>query len=71
MVKICNDIFDIDQEDVYKEHFSQFSFPLSDFQKYSIKSIVDGDHSLISVSTGSGKTLPGEFAIQHFVVRNY
>jgi superfamily II RNA helicase len=67
MVKICNENFNIDQEDVYKEHFSRFSFPLSDFQKYSIKSIVDGDHSLISVSTGSGKTLPGEFAIQHFV----
>ena len=39
---------------------------LSDFQKWAIKAIQDGDHVLITAHTGSGKTLPAEFAIQYF-----
>ena len=45
------------------------SMELSDFQKWAIKAIVDGDHVLITAHTGSGKTLPAEFAIQHFTER--
>jgi antiviral helicase SKI2 len=44
-----------------------YSFPLSDFQKYAIEAIVEGHHTLVTAHTGSGKTLPAEFAINHFV----
>jgi superfamily II RNA helicase len=44
-----------------------FPYELSDFQKYAIEGIVDKQHILITAHTGSGKTLPAEFAIQHFV----
>ena len=40
---------------------------LSDFQKWAIKAIKEGDHVLITAHTGSGKTLPAEFAIQYFM----
>jgi superfamily II RNA helicase len=43
------------------------SLELSPFQKHAIQGIVDGNHVLITAATGSGKTLPAEFAIQHFV----
>jgi superfamily II RNA helicase len=39
---------------------------LSEFQKWAIKSIKEGNHVLITAHTGSGKTLPAEFAIQYF-----
>ena len=38
----------------------------SEFQKIAIKSIKDGHHTLITAHTGSGKTLPAEFAIEYF-----
>ena len=50
----------------FNSHFEQFPYPLSDFQKYAIEAIVQGDHVLVTAHTGSGKTLPAEFAIQHF-----
>ena len=51
------------------EAFSNFSFPLSDFQKYAIEGVLKGHHVLVTAHTGSGKTLPAEFAIQHFVAQ--
>ena len=50
----------------YEEHFNLFTYILSDFQKQSIQAIVDGNHSLVTAHTGSGKSLPAEFAIQFF-----
>ncbi len=47
-----------------------FLIELSNFQKWAIKAIVDGDHILITAHTGSGKTLPGEFAINYFTSQN-
>jgi len=67
MVKICSANYPEASENLYKEHFEKYSFPLSSFQKYSIESIVEGNHVLVCVPTGSGKTLSGEFAIEHFV----
>lgn len=52
--------------ETYETHFSHFPYPLSDFQKYAIEAIVQGDHVLVTAHTGSGKTLPAEFAIRHF-----
>ena len=40
---------------------------LSDFQKWAIKAITEDDNVLITAHTGSGKTLPAEFAI-HYIV---
>ena len=66
MVIVCNDSFNDNKN--YNEYFDYFSnFELSDFQKWAIKSIVDNDHILITAHTGSGKTLPAEFAIQYYV----
>jgi superfamily II RNA helicase len=51
----------------YESYFELYPYPLSDFQKYAIQAIADGQHALVTAKTGSGKTLPAEFAIQHFV----
>ena len=66
MVVICADTFR--ETEKYKDFFNYFSgFELSTFQKWAIKAIVDKDHILVTAHTGSGKTLPAEFAIQYFV----
>ena len=51
----------------YQEYFNHFSFELSIWQKYALRGIVDGNHVLVTAPTGSGKTLPAEFAIDYFV----
>ena len=68
MVKICTDTYDKDA--TYQEHFDIFPYSLSPFQKYAIEGIVSGNHILVTAHTGSGKTLPAEFAIQYFKQKN-
>jgi superfamily II RNA helicase len=64
MVILCNTRFP--EQSKYNTFFHEYSYPLSDFQKHAIKHIVDGNHVLITAHTGSGKTLPAEFAINYF-----
>jgi len=66
MVVICKDPYPAANSLKYASHFDQYPYPLSDFQKYAIEAIVEGHHTLITAHTGSGKTLPAEFAITHF-----
>ena len=72
MVKICptNEFIQNENptqnENQLTETFNQFPYPLSPFQKYSIQAILEGQHILVTAPTGSGKTLPAEFAIQYF-----
>ena len=65
MVKICP--AEYPEESPYNERFSEYPYTLSPFQKWSIESIIEGNHVLVTAHTGSGKTLPAEFAIRHFV----
>ena len=64
MVVICDTVYPVDSN--YNEHFDLFPYPLSDFQKYSIQAVVEGNHSLVTAHTGTGKSVPAEFAIQYF-----
>ena len=66
MVKVCSYNYSKSDEVSYKEFFDSYSYPLHDFQKWAIKGIVDGNHVLVTAPTGSGKTLPGEFALNYF-----
>ena len=65
MVKLCTEPYTNDEK--YKEYFDCYDFALSDFQKYAIEAIVEGHHTLVTAHTGSGKTLPAEFALNYFV----
>jgi superfamily II RNA helicase len=68
---ICSPVFpqieEENPEDDISQHFREFAYELSDFQKHAIKAIVNGHHVLVCAPTGSGKTLPAEFAIRHFI----
>lgn len=68
MVIICNKKFQ--QEGYLQNYFEKYPFELSDFQKYAIEAITTNNHILITAHTGSGKTLPAEFAIEHLTQQN-
>ena len=65
VLKVCNQSYPA--ENKYSSYFEKYGFPLSDFQKYAIEGIVEKHHVLVTAHTGSGKTLPAEFAIEHLV----
>jgi superfamily II RNA helicase len=44
-------------------------YALSEFQRRAIEGLLGGHHVLVTAHTGSGKTLPALFAIQHFTER--
>ena len=70
MVKLCDiNNYPPDNEVKYKEHFEKYPYELSIFQKHAVEGIIEGQHILITAHTGSGKTLPAEFAIEHFVAK--
>jgi hypothetical protein len=64
MVIICNNQYPSDS--IYNKYFDLFPYPLSDFQKHSIHAVIEGSHSLVTAHTGTGKSVPAEFAIQYF-----
>ena len=47
--------------------YTQNEFTFSDFQNKACEAIVEKKHVLVTAHTGSGKTLPAEFAIYYFV----
>lgn len=65
MVIICNTTYPTDSP--FNRHFERYPYELSSFQKHAIEGIVNNNHVLITAHTGSGKTLPAEFAIEHWV----
>ena len=67
MVIVCNNEYD---ETKYNGYFEKYPFELSDFQKYAIQGLIEGNDVLITAHTGSGKTLPAEFAIKYFHEKN-
>ena len=69
MVKICSSSYPLSSENKYIEYFSKYSYPLHPFQKFAVEGIVEGNHVLVTAPTGSGKTLPGEFALDYFSTR--
>jgi len=67
MVKVCSITnYPPVNEDKYKEYFNRFKYPLHIFQKWAIEGIVEGHHVLVTAPTGSGKSLPAEFAVDYF-----
>ena len=66
MVKNCQLIYPIENEEKYKDYYSLFKYPLHDFQKWSIESTVLGNHTLVCAPTGTGKSLAAEFALHYF-----
>lgn len=59
MVIICETTYDKENYDEFKN----YPFELDHFQKYAVKHYLSDNHVLITAHTGSGKTLPAEFAI--------
>ena len=66
MVKVCSYNYPKSHDEGYENYHEMYEYPLHDFQKWAIKGIVDGNHVLVCAPTGSGKTLPGEFALNYF-----
>ena len=65
MVKVCEATYPTETTK-YNDIFSKYPFELDHFQKYAIQAIEEDKHVLITAHTGSGKTLPAEYAIQKF-----
>jgi len=67
MVKVCSlASYPKENESKYQNYFEKYEYPLHIFQKYAIEAIVEAQHVLVTAPTGSGKTLPGDFAIDFF-----
>ena len=64
-MKLCSEEFTDYQN--YQTTFEKYPFELSNFQKWAIKGITENKSVLITAHTGSGKTLPAEYAIEYYV----
>jgi len=65
MVKVCAFNYPAPNEKLYKQYYENYSYSLHPFQKWSIQSIIERNHLLICAPTGSGKTMPAEFALNY------
>jgi superfamily II RNA helicase len=71
MVKVCSlTNYPAENFSKYQEYFEKFDYPLHIFQKWAIEGIIEGQHVLVTAPTGSGKSLPAEFAIDFFHSKN-
>ena len=66
MTIICDKPYDSTDYSQQWDVMTSGKFELSDFQKWAIKYMMEGQHVLITAHTGSGKTLPAEFMIKMF-----
>lgn len=66
MTIICDKPYDSTDYTQEWNAMTDGKFELSDFQKWAIKYMIEGQHVLITAHTGSGKTLPAEFMIKMF-----
>jgi superfamily II RNA helicase len=66
MVKICELIYTETDDTSITQFFNEFSYPLHDFQKWSIEATIKGHHTLACAPTGTGKSLCAEFALKYF-----
>jgi len=66
MVKVCPFNYPKDYETQFQEYYDRYPYPLHDFQKWAVQGIVEGNHVLVTAPTGSGKTMPGDFALDYF-----
>jgi len=66
MVKVCSYNYPMTNKEEFSIHHEKYPYPLHDFQKWAIEAIITGNHVLVCCPTGSGKTLPGEFALDYF-----
>ena len=64
MVNFCSLTYPAETQ--YKQYHEQYTHELHDFQKWAIEGIVTGNHVLVTAPTGSGKSLPAEFALDFF-----
>jgi superfamily II RNA helicase len=55
-------------ETTIAEYEASLPYALSEFQRRAIEGLLRGHHVLVTAHTGSGKTLPALFAIQHFTL---
>ena len=65
MVILCDSDLEFQSKlpDTLETHFQ---FELSPFQNWAIYGLLNNGHVLVTAHTGSGKTVPAEFAINHF-----
>jgi len=66
MVRVCSYDYPKKNNEEYKKYYEKYPYELHDFQKWSIEAIVTGNHVLVTAPTGTGKTMPGEFALDYF-----
>ena len=66
MVKVCSYNYPMTNKEEFSIHYDKYPYALHDFQKWAIEAIITGNHVLVCCPTGSGKTLPGEFALDYF-----
>ena len=55
----CQSLYDKE----YKPKYRDFPFELDHFQKYACEGIDNNENVFVAVATGSGKTVPAEYAI--------